>query len=330
VNRRLVALLAVILTAALAAHGAAAQPVVSGVPRVGLLFLGSREPDQDRRVAAFHEGMRSLGWIEGTTIVFEYRFANGDSARLSADAIDLAAAKVNVIVAFGPGPTQAARHATSAIPIVGATMGDPVSLGLVASLARPGGNVTGLSMMMQDVTAKQLQLLKEAVPQARKVGVLVPPDIPGQVQLMTELERAAATLGISVLPVAVSASQDLPRRFDEMTAAGADAYFVLADPITIGMRADIAALALLHRLPGTAQQRSFVEAGVLLSYAASLSAAHRRATAFVDKILKGAKPADLPVEQPTTFQLVVNLKTAKALGLMISPAILARAYEVIE
>jgi putative ABC transport system substrate-binding protein len=323
VNRPLVTLLAVILAAGAMARGVAAQPVL-GMPHVGLLFLGS--PERRTGGDEFREGMRSLGWVEGGTISIEDRFADGDPARLSANAAQFAAAKVDVIVAFGPVVTQAARHATSTIPIVGAT----VDVGLVASLARPGGNVTGLTMMMQDVTAKQLQLLKEAVPRASKVGVLVHPDIPGQVQLMTELERAAATLGISVLPAAVNAAQDLPRRFDEMTAAGADAYFVLADPVTNAMRADIAALALLHGLPGAAQVRSYVEAGVLLSYAASLSAAQKRAAVFVDKILKGAKPADLPVEQPTTFELVVNLKTAKALDIEIPPSILARADEVIE
>ena len=270
--------------------------------------------------------MRSLGWTEGSNFSIEYRFANGDPARLSADAVDLAAAKVNVIVAFGPLPSQAARRATSMIPIVGATV-DP---GLVASLARPGGNVTGVTLMMQDITAKQLQLLTESVPRISKVGVLLQPDIPGRAQLMTELEQAAAELGVSVLPVAIGAAQDLPRRFDEMIATGADAYFVLADPVTNEMRADIAALALFHGLPGAAQVRAYVEAGVLLSYSASLTAAQRRAAAFVDKILKGAKPADLPVEQPTTFELVINMKTAKALGLTIPPSILALTDEVIE
>jgi putative ABC transport system substrate-binding protein len=247
--------------------------------------------------------MQSLGWIEGSNFSIEYRFADGDPAVLSANAADLAAAKVDVIVAFGPLATQAARHATSMIPIVGATV-DP---GLVTSLARPGGNVTGVTLMMLDITAKQLQLLKEAVPRVSKVGVLAPPGMPGQAQLITEVERAAATLGISILAVSVDTAEDLPRRFDEITATRADAYFVLSDPLTIAMRDDIAGLALRHRLPGAAQLRTFVEAGVLLSYAASLSAAQRRAAVYVDKILKGTKPADLPVEQPTTFELVINL-----------------------
>jgi putative ABC transport system substrate-binding protein len=192
------------------------------------------------------------------------------------------------------------------IPIVGATV-DP---GLIASLARPGGNVTGLTLMTQDITAKQLELLKEAVPGISKVGVLLHPDTPGLAQLRAELDRAAARIGVSVLPAVVGTAQDLPRSFNEIAATGADAYFVLSDPLTVAMRDDIAGLALRHRLPGAAQLRTFVEAGVLLSYAASLSAAQRRAATFVDKILRGAKPADLPVEQPTTFELVVNQKTA--------------------
>ena len=203
-------------------------------------------------------------------------------------------------------------------------------MGMVASLARPGGNVTGLSTMGLDLVAKQLQLLKEAVPQVSKIAVLLQPDSSFHAQQMTELESAAAVLGVSLFPVAVGIARDLPQRFDEMTEAGADAYFVLSEPRTTEMRDDIAALALSHRLPGAAQDRRQVEAGVLLCYGMNYSALHRRLAVYVDKILKGAKPADLPVEQPTRFELVVNLRTAKALGLTIPPSILARADEVIE
>jgi putative ABC transport system substrate-binding protein len=209
-------------------------------------------------------------------------------------------------------------------------VGDAVGSGLVASLARPGGNVTGVSLMTQDLIAKQLEMLKEAVPRVIKVGVLLQRDTPRQAQLMAELERAAANLRVSIVPLVVDNAQDLPRRFDEMTATGADAYFVLADPRTVDMRADIAALALRHRLPGMAQLRTDVEAGMLLCYAASLTAAQRRAAVFVDKILNGANPGDLPVEQPTKFELIINLKTAKALGLAVPQSLLARADEVIE
>jgi len=189
--------------------------------------------------------------------------------------------------------------------------------------------------MWPDVVAKQLQTLKEAVPGASKIGVLLQQDSPGHAKLMTELGQAAPNLGVSLLPVLVGTDRDLSRLFDEMTAAAADAYFVLNEPRTDAMRGDIAALALRHRLPGAAQTRryvdpAFADPGLLVSYGVNLSAIHRRLALFVDKILKGAKPADLPVEQPITFELVINLKTAKALGLTISPLFLARADEVIE
>jgi putative ABC transport system substrate-binding protein len=222
------------------------------VPCVGLLIAGSAGgvPARDE----FREGMRSLGWIEGSTI----------------------------------------------------------------------------SVMWPDLVAKQLQMLKEAVPRVSKVGVLLRPDRSPHRRLMTELERAAASLGVSLLPVAVGAPEDLPRRFDEMTAAGAGAYFVLNEARTGEMGDDIAALALRHQLPGAAQDRRWVEAGVLLCYGVDLSGIHRRLAAFVDKILKGAKPSDLPIEQPTKFELVVNLKTAKALGLTMPYQTLALTDEIIE
>jgi putative ABC transport system substrate-binding protein len=215
------------------------------------------------------------------------------------------------------------------------TSGDPVGLGLVASLARPGGNVTRLTGQGPDLVAKQLQTLKEAVPGVSKIAVLLRQDSPLHGKLMTELERAAPKLGVSLLPLVVGADRELPLLFDEMTAAGADAYFVLNEPRTDAMRRDIAALALRYRLPGAAQTRRYVDPrfadpGLLVSYGVDLSAMHRRLAILVDKILKGAKPTDLPVEQPTTFELVVNLKTATALGLTIPPAILGLAAEVIE
>jgi putative ABC transport system substrate-binding protein len=319
-----------ILVAGFAAHGVAAQ--VSGVPHVGLLHWTSSA--WAPASGEFREGMRSLGWIEGSTISMEDRFADGNAARLSANAAEFVAAKVDVIVTIDSAPARAARQATSEIPIV-MTSGDPIGWGLVASLARPAGNVTGLSTMWPDLVAKQLQTLKEAVPGVSKIGVLLRQDSPGHAQLMTELERAAPNLGVSLLPVVVGADRELPLLFDEMTAAGADAYFVLNEPRTDAMRGDITALALRHRLPGAAQTRryvdpAFVDPGLLVSYGVDLSAIHRHLALFVDKILKGAKPADLLVEQPTTFELVVNLKTATALGITVPSSILARADEVIE
>jgi len=320
--RLLIVVLVTILTAGATAGGVAGQRV----PRVGVLVPGS--PEREQGLEDFREGMRSLGWTDQSNVSIEARFANGDPALLSANAAEFAAAKVDVIVAFATLATQAAHQATSTIPIV-TSAGDPY-YGLVASLARPGGNLTGLSVMWPDLVAKQLEMLKEAVPSVGKVGILLQPGHAPHAQLMTELERAAPTLGVGVLPVAVGTGRDLPHSFDEMSEAGVDAYFVLNEPRTDAMRDDIAAIALRRRLPGAAQQRQYVDAGVLLSYGVNFSALHRRLAVYVDKILKGAKPADLPVEQPTKFELVVNLNTAKALGLTVPPSILARADEVIE
>jgi putative ABC transport system substrate-binding protein len=220
-----------------------------------------------------------------------------------------------------------ARRATATIPIVMDT-NDPIGRGLVASLARPGGNVTGISDMFNELTGKQLETLKETAPRVGKIGVLLHRDF--VLQATKDLEPVAASLGVSLLPVGVDTAEDLPRRFDEMTATGVDGYLVIAERRTDAMRDAIATLALRHRLPGVGQMRRYTDAGVLLSFGPSLSAIRRRQAYFVDKILKGAKPADLPVERPTKFELVVNLKTAKALGLTIPPSILIRADEVIE
>jgi putative tryptophan/tyrosine transport system substrate-binding protein len=326
--RRIVTLIALLLAAGVTGSGVMAQRL-AGVPRVGV--LAPVTPEQNKQsVDDFRTGMRAVGWIDGGNVSIEVRFANGDPALLSANAAAFVAAKVDIIVAFSRDSAKAARQATSTIPIVMDT-DDPIGSGLVASLPRPGGNVTGISDMFEEVAAKSLQTLKEAAPRVSKIGVLAQTGNPRYAQLMMkELEPAAASLVISLLPVGVDTAEDLPRRFDEMTAAGADGYLVIAQARTDAMRDAIAALALRHRLPGVAPMRRYADAGVLLSYGASLSAIHRREAYFVDRILKGAMPADLPVEQPTSFELVVNLKTAKALGLTVPPLILARADEVIE
>ena len=208
--------------------------------------------------------------------------------------------------------------------------GDPVGQGLVASLARSGNNVTGQSLMRQDMAAKQLQMLKEAIPKATKIAVLQQTEYNLHLQQMAEIERVAVGLGVSVLALPAGIVQDLPHLFDDMKKAAVDSYLVLNEPRTDAMRGEIAALALRHRLPGMAQDRRYVEAGGLLCYGVNLDAVHRRAAFFVDKILKGANPADLPVEQPIEFDLVVNLKTAKGLGLTVPQSILVQAKEVIE
>jgi putative ABC transport system substrate-binding protein len=304
-------------------RGVIAQQL-STVPHVGV--LAPLSPEQIKQsVDAFRAGMREFGWTEGGNVVIEVRYANGDLTLMSANAAAFVAEKVDVIVAFAYA--EPARRATATIPIV-MDADDPVGRGFVASLARPGGNVTGITNKLREVPGKQLEMLKEIAPQVGKVGVLLHRDYVQQV--VKDLEPAAASIGIALLPVGVDSIEDLPRRFDEMTAAGADGYLVIAEPRTDTMRDAIAALALRHRLPGVGQIRRHADAGVLLSYGASLSAIHRRQAYFVDRILKGAKPTDLPVEQPTELELVVNLKTAKALGLTIPQSILIRADEVVE
>ena len=322
-------LLAVLLAAGMTGRGVMAQRP-SGVPHVGVLaFLSPEQMKQP--VDDFRAGMREFGWTEGGNVAIDVRYANGDPALASANAAAFVAEKVDVIVAISGNTAVPARRATATIPIVMDT-DDPIGLGLVASLARPGGNVTGISNMYEKVKGKQLEVLKEIAPRVGKIGFLAQTGTFRDLAqlVMKDLEPAAASLGVSVLPVGVDTVEDLPRRFDEMMAAGADGYLVIADPPIDAMRDAIAALALRHRLPGVGPMRRYADAGVLLSYGASLSAIHRREAYFVDRILKGAKPADLPVEQSPKFELVVNLKTAKALGLTIPQSILLRADDVIE
>jgi putative ABC transport system substrate-binding protein len=318
-------LLAVLLTAGMTGRDVMAQRP-SGVPHVGVLApLSPEQTDYRQSVDAFRAGMRELGWIEGGNVTIEVRYGNGDPALMSANAAAFVAEKVDVIVAIAF--VEPARRATATIPIVMDT-DTPIEQGFVASLARPGGNVTGIEDMFYDVTAKRLETLKMIEPRVGKIGYLSHTDYVQRV--VKDLEPAAASLGVSLLPLGVDTVEDLPRRFDEMTAAGADGYLVNADPRVDAMRDTIAALALRHRLPGAAPMRRYADAGVLLSHGPSLSAIHRRQAYFVDRILKGAKPADLPVERSTTVELVINLKTAKALGLTIPQSILIRADEVIE
>ena len=320
---------------------AAAQP--SGKPpKVGLLLLGMPEADTTRRAAALREGLRELGWIEGQNILLEYRYASGKLYRarqldeLVPLAVELVQQKVDAIVAFGTVASLAAHQATTTIPIVMAAAQDPVGSNLVANLAQPGGNVTGvtLDVLDQDLDAKRLELLKETLPKVSRVAVsytLGNENNPSHQRQMSRMEAVAPTLGIELRLVALgAAAEDLERTFALMRRARVGALRLQSDPVTDQWCGRIAELAIKHRLPTMFDMRLYVEAGGLMSYAPSLADIHRRAATYVHKILKGANPADLPVEQPTKFEMVINLKTAKALGLRIPRSVLDRADEVIQ
>src|SRR5262245_52380444 len=284
-------------------------------PRVGLLRPGT---PPDPYVEAFQRGLRDLGYVEHQTIAFEYRWAEGRSARLPSLAAELVQLKVDVIVTQGEEAARAVKKATSTIPIVMATSGDPVGAGLVASLARPGGNLTGLSAVNPDIVGKQLQLLKEAVPKVSRVAIL---SVPGNLTMAHSVkvaEGAADTLGLTLQPRDVRAAEQLGLAFDAMIRDRAEALFLFSDVFTITHQRRIMELAAKHRLPTFCAWRE--SADCFLIYGTDRLDMFRRAATYVDKILKGAKPADLPVEQPTKFELVINLKTAKALGLTIPPS----------
>jgi putative ABC transport system substrate-binding protein len=322
--------LVVLLTlASVAAPSPARAQSPAAVPRIGL--LGTESPARPApRYEAFRQGLRDLGYVEGRNLAIEYRQAEGRLARLPDLVGDLVRLKVDVIVAPTTPMALAAKAATGAVPIVFVTAADPVSSGLVASLARPGGNVTGLSLLAPELVARQLQLMKEAVPKASRVAVLSNPDATYTALLLKETEAAARSLGIRLQPLGARGADSLDGALSAITKDRPDALFVLFDPILFTLRARIAEFANRHRLPAMYPHREYVEAGGLMAYGADLHDNYRRAAAYVDRILKGAKPADLPVEQPTKFELVVNLKTARALGLTIPPAVLARVDEIVE
>ena len=304
--------------------------------KVGLLFLGSSEANVPRG-AAFREGLRALRWIEGQNIVFESRAASGNLDRgyalseLVPLATELAQHQVDVIVAFGYPPSEAARQATATIPIVMAAVENPVGWNLVASLARPGANVTGVTLDVfgQDLNAKRLELLKAALPAVSKVAVSYTQSRNYHYEQLSRMEAAAPALGIEIRRVGLLGVEDLGRIFAQLRRDHVGAVRIQSDPVTDQWVGRIAELGLKHRLPTMCDLRAYVDAGGLMSYGPNLADLDRRAAAYVDKILKGAKPADLPVEQPTQFELVVNLKTAKALGLTIPQSVLVQADEVI-
>jgi putative ABC transport system substrate-binding protein len=298
------------------------------MPTVG--YLGQSTPSvENQRVAALVQRLRELGWIEGRTIAIEYRWAEGDNERTAEIAAEFVQLKVDIIVTSGTPQVIAARHATSLIPIVFASAGDPVGSGLVASLARPGGNVTGLSSQMKDTAAKRLEVLREVLPSLRLLAVMVNVGNPFAVLEMVEVKAAVRALGLDITALEIRRAEDIAPAVEALKGRG-DALYVITDPLMATLRIQTNTLALGARLPTMHGTREFVEAGGLVSYGSHFADQFRRAAHYVDKILKGEKPGELPIEQPTKFELVVNLKTAKALGLTIPPTLLARADDVIE
>ena len=291
-------------------------------PKLGILLAGKREPFSK----LFWEGMREFGYIEGQNIQAEMRSAEGTLERLPELAAELLKQNVDIIIASETPSVQAARRATSDIPIVMAPAGDPVASGLVASLARPGGNVTGLSAATAVLAGKSLELFREILPNIQRVAVLAHPTNPFTKPFLEQIEHAASALRLGHQTVMVRGEADYDAAFADMTARRAEA--LVAQPTLAHVR--IAELALKLRLPSVSGNRTFVEAGGLMSYAGSLADRYRNAAPYVDRLLKGAKPAELPVQQPARFEIVINQKTAKAIGLTLPPTLLARADEVIE
>ena len=295
--------------------------------RIGVLLV-ARSPES-KEAQAFRQGLQEAGYVEGRDVVIEWRSAKGAYARIPELVADLVQRKVDVIVAVSTIAAQAVKRATSTIPIVMTTAGDPVASGLVASLAHPGGNVTGLSLMTIELSAKRLQLLKEAVPRATRVAVLWNPDTLWHAKAVQDLKTVAPSLSIELSAVGARTPEELSAAFSAVSRAHAQALYVLDDPQFMAHRMTLVELASKGRLPTIYGLRQFVDEGGLMSYGANLRDLYRRSAGYVDKILKGAKPGDLPIEQPTKFELVVNLKTARALGLTIPESILLQADEVI-
>jgi putative tryptophan/tyrosine transport system substrate-binding protein len=294
---------------------------------IGRFSAGSAtEPVND----VLTEALRELGWVEGQNVVFERRYAENRLERLPELAAELVRLKVDVIVADGTLAPLAAKRATSTIPIVMAAAGDPLGSGLVATLARPGGNVTGMSLMAPDLGGKRLEMLKELLPRLARVAVVWNAANPYSANLFKETQRAGRMLGIEVQSLEVRGPDDLDGAFEAARKQRPDAMITVEDPLTFSYRKRIADFATGQQLPSLHGLREFVAAGGLISYGANIADLFRRAAGYVDKILKGANPADLPVQQPTKFDLVINLTTAKALGLEVPPSLLARADEVIE
>ncbi len=315
----------------LVAAGPLARRVRAADAPVRIGFQGNATtPAGQALVDCFRAGLRNAGWIEGQNVTIDYEYTEGVEARNSVVALDIVRAKPDVIVTTGTPGTQAMQRAAGKIPIVFMSVSDPVASGIVASLARPGGNVTGVSNFFPSMTGKLLELLKTAAPQISRVGIIYNPDNPGKILEVHALQAAGKTLGMSVALFEVHAAGDFVRAFAGIMEAQCQAVVTLQEGVTLANRSRIVGFAQENKLPAIYQIRQFVESGGLMSYGVNYCAHYRRGAYYVDRILKGAKPEDLPVELPDKFELVINLKAAKALGLTIPPTLLATADDLIE
>ena len=298
------------------------------IPRIG--FLSTTFPSNvPPRLEAFRQGLREIGYVEGKNIIIEYRYAEGKIDRLPMLLDDLVRLKVDVIVTSGPSPTRSAKKATVTIPIVMTWDYDPVGNGLVMSLAQPGGNITGLSTLAPEISGKQLEILREIVPKLSRVAVLGTSSVPGNAEALRATELAAVALKVPLLYIEIRDRKDIETVFQTARKGRVDAVLALASRVLLTDRTQVADLAVKSRLPAIYGESEHVEAGGLMTYGVNIPDLFRRAATYVDKILKGAKPADLPVEQPTKFEFIINLKAAKQIGLTIPPNVLARADKVI-
>jgi ABC-type uncharacterized transport system substrate-binding protein len=327
-NRKWVGIVALVVTLAICGEVAMAQQPAK-VSRIAYL-TGNFPSAIAERTEAFRQGLRELGYVEGKDIVIEYRYAEGKLERLPTLAAELVRLKVDVIVTAGPAATRPAKEATVTIPIVMAQVNDPVGNGFVASLARPGGNITGLATLGPEISGKHLELLKETVPKLSRVAVLGTSIQPGNAQSLRKVELAAGALKVKLQYLDVLDPKDIETAFRAASNGRADGVLVLNSPVFASRRTQVVDLAVKSRLPPIYYRSEFVEDGGLMIYSTSLTDLSRRAATYVDKILKGAKPADLPVEQPKKFEFVINLKAAKQIGLTIPPNVLARADRVIK
>jgi putative tryptophan/tyrosine transport system substrate-binding protein len=323
-----VGVLSILFVVLLAVAVTAEAQQAKKVARIG--FLAATTAASPARFEAFRQALRELGYVEGKNIVIEWRRAEGKFDQLPDLATELVRLKVDVIVTAGGASTRPAKEATVTIPIVMASDNDPVGSGFVASLARPGGNITGLSQMAPELAGKRLELLKEIVPKLSRVAVLGELKNPGNAQALRETELAAGAFGVQLQSLDVRGPKDIETGFQAAIKGRADAVLILGGPVATAQRVQIVEIAAKNRLPAIYPQSDYMDVGGLMFYGPSISDLFRRAATYVDKILKGAKPADLPVEQPTTFEFIINLKAAKQIGLTIPPNVLVRADKVIK